>query len=71
MAKFAKDGYHPEVGDTVRGKYGKHTIEGIVLSHPKNSRKPWVFSTYGGAVLCYVLSSLTAKRYACNELEKI
>lgn len=71
MASFTKDGYRPKPGDTVKAKYGKHIIEGVVLSHPKNPRKPWVFSTFGGAVLCKVKSSVTEKERACNELELV
>jgi hypothetical protein len=70
MASFTKNGYQPQPGDQVTGRYGKHTLCGKVLPHPKQQGKPWVFQTRWGCVLCYIITD-SGSKVAVNELEKI
>ena len=68
MATFSYVG-QPQPDELVSGLSGHHLIVGTVLPHPRDGRKPFVFSTRGGCVLCYVQDG-SGKRWAINEIRK-
>ena len=70
MAVFTKNGYRPRVGDRVKGKYSGREVEGIALEHPRYHRRPWIFQTRTGAVLCYILCDNGSKK-AVYEIEEM
>ena len=69
MADFTKNGYQPKPGDRVTGRYGKHTLSGKILAHPKQPDKPFVFQTRWGCVLCYIQTD-SGSKVAVNPVRK-
>jgi len=69
MAKFTVGGYHPRIGDRVEGLSGGRLYTGVVLEHPRHPRKPFVFSTPHGCVLCYIQAG--NRKVAVNEIRRV
>lgn len=67
MTIFKKENFRLHVGDRVRGKKGKHYIEGNVMESTIKPGKPAVFSKWG-FVGCWIQLDDGSKT-VLNELE--
>jgi hypothetical protein len=66
--KFKKEDVKIEIGDRIKGRKGKHFIEGIVLESTKKPGKPAIFSSWGGFVGVWIETSEGIKTVV-NEIE--
>ncbi len=69
MPSFKHESFRLHIGDRVRGRKGRHELEGTVMESTKKSGKPAVFSRWG-FVGCWVKLD-NGKKTVLNELELI
>ena len=69
MTNFKKESFRLEIGDRVRGKKGRHYLEGTVMESTKKVGKPVIFSRWG-FVGCWVELD-DGRKTVLNELEAI
>lgn len=68
MARFiAMNGYYPKPGDRVAGMSRGRIYTGVALPHPRDPRKPFVFSTAHGWVGLWIKCD-DGRRIAINEV---
>ena len=74
MARFisnsAPKGWYPQPHEWVEGISGKKKYVGRVVPARRNPRKPAIFQTPAGAVLCYIETEDGIKK-ACYELRPL